>query len=407
MTTSRRSDPRAVPSPRRHGRLACAHLLTTLALILLILPLRALAATDPAIAAAITSLVSEMETAALAADRDGYLRCIAAHDPRFRVEQEHWADDLREHKPRELSWTVGDLTHVSDSRVEAMMRLKYRMDSGHAAVTAGKATQWRAAFELRDPDGDGPEPSRWLYCGEVWLELPGENFVVKHLPGDEAIAATIRDIFPTAKSHVDEGFEIVNDEPQEIKLYRDMEHLKASVYLGMPDEWLGGWNEPGESIKFMSNYASTPAKWTRAFAHEYGHVATWHMGPLAHKMPWWACEGVAEVAAEAFFDDAERDMLEGAVRRWVATRRLADWNDIADYRTTAAPLKWQAYVQGRSMVGYISERFGRQGRNAWLRRMGHGESVEEATLGALHITFEQLDADWRESLGVKPREEAR
>ena len=404
--TSRHSDSRAV-LPGCHARLTGANLSAIILLILMAVTRSAPAATDPANIRAVESLIAEMESAVIAADRDAYLRCIATHDRRFRVEQEHWADDLIEHKPLELAWAATDLTPITPTRVEAMMRMKYRMASGHAAVPDGKTATWRGAFEYRDPDGDGPAPRQWLYVGETWQELHGDNFVVKHLPGDEAVASVIRDIFPIAKAHVDEGFEIVNNEPQEIKLYRDMEHLKASVYLGMPDDWLGGWNEPGESIKFMTTYASTAAKWTRAFAHEYAHVATWEMGPLAHKMPWWACEGVAEVAAEAFFDEAERDMLEGAVRRWVVQGRLAAWHDISDYRTTAAPLKWQAYVQGRHMVGYISDRFGRQARNAWLRRMGHGETVEEATIGALGITFEELDAQWRQSLGVTPRERSR
>lgn len=393
------------PQPNHPQHTTSSRLISCLFAVCLAFLLPPSAAADHPIQRAIESLVADMEAAAIAADRDGYLRHVVTHDRRFRIEQEHWADDLLEHKPLELAWTAHDITPIGDTRAEATLRLTYRMVSGHAAVPGGKTAQWRAAFEYLDPDGDGPEPSRWLYAGDLWITLPADGFVVKHLPGDEDLAHLIREIFPIAKSHVDRGFEIVNDDPQEIKLYRDMEHLKASVYLGMPDEWLGGWNEPGESIKFMTTYANTRAKWTRAFAHEYGHVATWELGPLAHKMPWWACEGVAEVAAEAFFDEAERQALEGAVRRLAARGQLADWNDISDYRTTRANLKWQAYVQGWHFVGFVSDRFGRAGRNAWLRRMAQGDTVEQATLTALDMTFTDLDAQWRASLGVTQAEQ--
>jgi hypothetical protein len=55
-------------------------------------------------------------------------------------------------------------------------------------------------------------------------------------------------------------------------------------------------------------------------------------------------------------------------------------------------------VQGRSMVAYITERFGRETRNDWFRAMGAGGSLEDATLGVLGIPFDRLDSDWRGTL---------
>jgi len=58
----------------------------------------------------------------------------------------------------------------------------------------------------------------------------------------------------------------------------------------------------------------------------------------------------------------------------------------------------QVYAQGHHMVSYVSDRFGRQGRNRWLREMAQGTSLNEATTKALGLSFAQLDKDWRESL---------
>src|SRR5690606_33805844 len=107
-------------------------------------------------------------------------------------------------------------------------------------------------------------------------------------------------IFPTAKQHVDDFFGIENTKPQIIQLYQSMDHLKATVYLCMPDHVLGGWNEPGESIKFMDSYIKGKEGWTYAFAHEYGHVATWELGDRAVDLPWWVTEGLAERCAQPF-----------------------------------------------------------------------------------------------------------
>src|SRR5262249_53010781 len=160
-----------------------------------------------------------------------------------------------------------------------------------------------------------------------------------------------------------------NTTPQVIKLYSDMEHLKATVYLSMPDRILGGWNEAGESIKFMGSYTEGVERWTGALAHEYGHVDTWEMGPAAGEVRGWVQEGVAELAAAALVKGYP-ERIEGMIRSLAARGKLAKWEEISDYRTAPARLKHLAYHQGYSMIAHISERWGRPGRNAWLRAMG-------------------------------------
>jgi hypothetical protein len=223
--------------------------------------------------------------------------------------------------------------------------------------------------------------------------MHGENFDVKYLPGSEGVVADVLEAFPVAWAHVDEGFEHRITRRQEIKLFQDMEHLKATVYLSMPDEILGGWQEPGESIKFMASYTEGE-NWRQAFAHEYGHVATFEMGPHATNMAWWAVEGVAELAAEEF-RSGYRSWLDGQIGRWARAGQLAAWADLSDYRTTAAGLKWQAYVQGHHMVAYLSERWGRQKRNQWLRAMANGSSLDGATRQVFGLSFAELDGQWR------------
>jgi hypothetical protein len=55
------------------------------------------------------------------------------------------------------------------------------------------------------------------------------------------------------------------------------------------------------------------------------------------------------------------------------------------------------------MIGYLSDRFGREKRTAWLRLLAHGATLEDATTQALGVTWASIDADWRESL-TKPAE---
>jgi hypothetical protein len=338
-----------------------------------------------------------MEAAALAGDADAWLATIAPGDATFAAEQRRFADDLRDHPPLEFDLSIADdpAPVFMETRAELGVVLRYCAAGGHAKD--GKTASWPAVFVFADPDGEGPRAPDWLYQGENWLVMPADGFEVRYLPGAEPAARDILEAFPVAKAHDDEGFEIENARHQVIKLYSDMEHLKATVYLTMPDEVLGGWNEAGESIKFMSSYTRGVEGWTGAMAHEYGHVATWELGPHAAKMPWWVQEGAAELAAEEFLPGSV-DRIDAMIRGMAQAGTLPSFDQIADYRTTEAPLKIMAYHQGHHIVGYISERWGRRGRNQWLGAMAKGATLDEATTRALGMLFTELDAAWRASL---------
>lgn len=375
--------------------------------------------------AELQAVLAAMSAAVLAGDKAAYLANVDLSDPEFATEQRHWADDLDRHKPAEFILSIDDpAAEPATSRPDSppaftptlaafRVRMSYRSTIGHAAKPGGKAATWPALFIKTDPDGDGPLPARWLYQGEEWQRVSGDAggcpFVIQHLGSPRAIkaAAEILRAFPVVKAHDDEGFGVSITRPAahpiQIKLYDSMEHLKAWVYLSMPDENLGGWNEPGESIKFMSNYTAGLDHWTGAFAHEYGHVCTWELGPKPKNMPWWVAEGAAELAAEEFTRDREK--IDRKIRSMATVSGpggVVAWDDISDYDATAAPIKILAYHQGHHMLGYISDRWGRAGRNAWLRAMTNGKTLDEATRGALGLPFKDLDNQWRDALRAPP-----
>ncbi|MCC6320720.1 MAG: hypothetical protein IT438_04705 [Phycisphaerales bacterium] len=281
---------------------------------------------------------------------------------------------------------------------------------------------------------------RWLYCGEVWAaindtpkpaaetpeadddepSLPRSTSPNRCLffPGFEDVAKRIIEVLPEVRAHVDEGFENPIKHVQEIKIYPTMQHLQASIYLSYADG-LGGWNEPGESIKLLASNKSGKQQLRSLLAHEYGHVATFEYGPHASDMPWWILEGVAELSAE-HFNAARREAgaknpdaapprgrggrgrdADAVVKGWARAGELAAWDDLTDFRTVKSSLGGHVYKQGQHMLGYISERFGRAKRNAWLKSMAQGAKLNDATQTVLGISFADLDAAWRATLPKK------
>jgi len=117
-------------------------------------------------------------------------------------------------------------------------------------------------------------------------------------------------------------------------------------------------------------------------------------------MPWWAAEGVAELAAERF--SRGRRAVDAAVRDLAASGAIVPWERLADFRAVRPEESMFAYTQGHHFVGYVSDRFGRSARNAWIRELTRGRSLDDASRAALGLGFDDLDAQWRASLAPAP-----
>jgi hypothetical protein len=362
-------------------------------------------ADDARIRAEVEAAMADMSKAVLAADQKAFLARVDSTDKHFYAEQTHWSDELAKYTPTEFALSIGEGDRrFTDAAAEFPLVMSWRFDNGRkdnwgTDPKGRKVVFPTVVFTKRD--------GRWLYCGEKWKEIyaPDGSFVVRFLAGSDAVAEDVVKAFPAAKAHVDTEFQRLVKDRQVLTLYKSMDHLKATVYMNMPDGYLGGWSEAGESIKFMDSYTRTVAGWTAAYAHEYGHVATWELGPHARKIRWWVQEGVAELCAGKYRPGYAL-RLDGDMKRRAADRTLAEWSAISDYLTAEQRFKQLAYTQGDHMNSFITTKWKREGRNKWLTAMGGGKSLEEATKEVLGLSFAELDKLWREALAAEPAPEA-
>lgn len=346
----------------------------------------------------------QITRAVLAGDPQAYLAWVDASDPVFATEQRNWAADLERHRPAafEMSLDLGTLEVRGDEAL-AKVTMVWRL-----AGEEGPGPERRVSHLARLVRGPTPLGHGWLYAGEAWRVAEAPGVRVLFAEGlDEIAAAVVREL-PGVREHVNRGFGLESDEAftsrqQQVKLYGSMEDLQASIYLSYVDS-LGGWNEPGEAIKLLVHPGSRTAGLRVLLAHEYGHVATFELGPEANEMPWWVLEGAAELAAERYAGG--RGRVDRLVEQWASSGGLVEWEKLADFRGEAANHHMHVYKQGQHMLGYISERFGREGRNRWLRAMAQGSTLDEATRGTLGMSFEELDAQWRQAAGEPTREPA-
>ncbi len=331
-------------------------------------------------------VLRDLETAVLAGDRDGYLRHVWPGEAVFLAEQRHWAEDLLLHVPEEFSLAIdAERATFADGWTYAPLTMTWRMKEGRP-----RAVDYPAMFAEHE--------GAWKYAGERWQIHKGENVEVRFFEGFEETARNVAEAYPEVRAHVQEGFELTIDRVQQVKLYPNMRHLQASIYLSYVDP-LSGWNEPGEAVKMLLSRRGGGGGLKMLLAHEFGHVCTFEMGDKSRTMPWWVAEGVAELAAEAFAGGGAG--LDQTMRNWAKSGRLADWELMHDFRTTPREVMMNVYRQGHHMMAYISHRHGRTARNNWVRGLTQGKTLDEASREVLGLSFAELDAQWRESL-VKP-----
>ena len=392
---------------------------------------------------AVEAAMRSMERAVLAADPAAYLLHVSQSDPIFRREQEHWAADLLLHKPLSFALTIVQPATTPEAPANVTAAPPSPPNSAPAATPARPASFARAEkaapaprfdpdraeftlamdWTMADVAGAALKPrsvsfpvifiregDAWRFLGELWETVtapadPATGFhgtSISFDPGLRETAEGLAALMPAIRKSVDQSFGLNIARNQTVKLYTTTNHLLASIYLSYADP-IGGWNEPGEAIKLLIRTGRTPERFQSTLAHEYGHVATFELGPKATNMPWWALEGVAEYVARPFRHDGAL-RTDRRVRQWHKEGRLADWPAMADFRNTADNLTGQVYTQSEHFIAFLTDRFGDAARNRWLTIMAQGRGVDEATREVTKLTFEELDAQWRGTLELLPAE---
>lgn len=357
--------------------------------VVAVAPVGASAVDTEAARLSIERTLHRMERAVLAADSGGYMVLVDPSDPVFAEEERKFARDLRTRPVATVAFDLmpeGEITPGAQGGFVVPLVITWRLPG----ETEDRSVSFPAVFRpVGLPSGS------WVFGGRVWETVPADGARLLVVAGDEAgramadhLAGRVGEILHAVETALDETLSV----PPTIKIYPEMKELQASIALSYTDS-LGGWNEPGESIKLLSREGMAGPRMEPVVAHELGHAVSFEYGPEVTNAPWWSLEGIAEVAADGF-----REERPDAARGLAKDGKLMPFSSLADFRGEAMNHGRQVYVQGRSMVAYIGRRFGHGARHEWFRVMGRGESVDAASRAALGIGFDQLEAEWRASL---------
>jgi hypothetical protein len=339
------------------------------------------------------ALADRMGAACSAGDADAYLACVDLTDPVWATEQRTWAADFARQKPGD----VGIAIETASVRLGPAEWDGHTLKAGDAAANVTWSWSMPGRDEMRSVSyvarftRSANEPDAWRYAGPLWEHLAGEGVDVMFISPSRAMAEQVIDVWHEVRTRVHEDMQLVVPGAQQVKIYPDMGLLQHSIYLSYADP-LSGWNEPGESIKLLMSQGRKADGLKGLLAHEYGHAANFAMGPQANESPWWVLEGIAEVMADPFQGTVKRSR--DRVLKWHDADELAPWSALADFYDFDRKYYGHVYAQGCDMVAFVATLRGRDARNAWLRAMAQGKSIDEASVEALGIPWEGVQKAW-------------
>lgn len=351
----------------------------------------------------VRSVVGAMQSAIERDDPGAYMAQINPSDPVLITEHRAWFADLDVSPVNELHIELDETEPVmlnEDGSVIAQLRITWQVPSEEET----RRYDMPARFEpIGTPGG------QWHFAGRAWdiamLDSPGVRIYCDE--AHAAIAQLARERVPVLRDAIalDMGIDPSGGDLHEVvvKIYPKMRELQASIYPSYT-AGISGWNEPGESIKILGRDEMEQDRLDPLLAHELGHAVSFEYGPVINNAPWWSLEGVAEVAAGLFRDSWDRKHRR--IAKLAQSDNLRRWEQLADFKGEAVQHGMHVYLQGWSMVDFIDRTYGKDARNAWFTRLGHGDTLEKASQSALGISFDQLDAEWRDELMSVSLEEA-
>lgn len=350
----------------------------------LILPVHA--QTDTTAEAQIEQLVEDMQAAVLDKDAETYLSHVDLSDENFATEHTVWTRDWSEEDfLTSFTLEIENLA-VEDNTATGDLTLSY---TTNLEEQPGFVAEFPVVFTYDE------EQEQWLYAGEYWITAETEHFLVHASPGTESTAEFLIPRLNDIYESVTESYGHIPGRTMEIKLYNTREALVVSVQMSLP--LFTGWNEPNESLKI---FPATRERLATTVAHEFTHFLTFdqagHEQPL---MPWWLAEGIATYIGQEFDLRAPSVYVENyllRIQELVENDELAEWSAMENFWETPIEYWAYAYPQGYSFVSFITEIYGEELRNEWLASMATEMTIDEASQEFFGLTFEALEADFRE-----------
>ncbi len=284
--------------------------------------------------------------------------------------------------------SAGDVTRV---------RAEFPTRDSQLWIPAGADFEWRWEFVSAAGETFETEPQIWRYEDPrfEWQSLKSGDLEVAWYD-NEGVAQTMLEEGLRALEEISPFLGL--EELIPIKVYvwassadaREVERIQSETFE--ESVITGGTRVLADLVHIYQ-----PSRWV--VRHELTHVLTKLAGEGPYgDLPAWLDEGMATIA--------EGDWLD---RRGAALQYAINNDLVLSLRSMESPSNRPGFVdifygQSASVVLYLLQEYGTEQMNALFGVFKRGSSVEDALAEIYGLTREELDNEWRASVGLGPRE---
>jgi len=274
----------------------------------------------------------------------------------------------------------------------------WELEPGDIPLGAQLEYYWRIVDGAGNEVKTSPLSFRYEDPRFAWKTLEGDKVVLYWYGSDEAQARRLLGYAAKSLARLQDEMGVSLDRPVSIYVYQS----KADMSLALPrksevyDErivTLGVVVDEG-TLLLLGSHPDVE----QTIAHELAHVVVGLVtdNPYA-EVPRWLDEGLA-MYSEGELPAANRRALEDAIRRdaLISVRSLSGY--------TSDPSQVDLfYGEVYSLVEYLLRSYGKEKMGELLAAIRQGLYQEEALQRVYGFGLDELDAQWRKSLGLSPR----
>jgi len=179
--------------------------------------------------------------------------------------------------------------------------------------------------------------------------------------------------------------------PLTLYIYTDAADLFGTIQIDRR-EWLVGqaFPEAATCLVVIPPDQRSAQELERVIPHEISHLL---LGSLVTNPPYWLDEGLA-TDNEGVSDPSGEVILAAAIER----DQLIPFKELCTRFPDNPQQAALAYVQSRSLLGFIRERYGREGLQKLIRAFENDKDCEVGVQEALGLTLDALEVQWQNSL---------
>lgn len=257
---------------------------------------------------------------------------------------------------------------------------------------------WRVTEQGGDITESEPQTLFYMDERQRWQELTDGQVTVYWHNGSESFARDIVDTANRGIRRLSERFGVVASEPVRLVIYGDEKSFNRALPPNSA-EWIGGQAHPQLNliVAEIEPRSSTDAEVRRMVPHEISHLILYQAtkNPF-NSPPNWLDEGLAVYNQET--PDAR---FQPALDEAVASGRLIPVRALNSSFPTDPDQAMLSYAESASIVAFIAEDLGDDTLAALVAVFRDEVSYAEAVERALGMTIDELDAQWKASLGYQ------